>query len=697
MKRSTRLARILPLLVLLSTVLVAPARSQPTAQDDSTSEGPSPVERIALQRMQPRFGAFLDGALNIHRSDARQRWSVAGCLPENGDNSAGGLGPGFDAGLLYELPIATNLMLGARVFYAHLSANQSLEAYIGPVLTSSGDDTTSGITGYHFNSTLGAIMGSVTIGWRPFDRPLWLRIGPEFGNEVINSVDEREELVSPASAVFTDATGQTRSRIRNETSYNVDKFQRLTAVISADYELPLNADETWLLAPEVAFSYDILGVPDESGWVAHQLRGGIAVKYSPPVRKGGPPPTPAPPPPSPSEPILAASLSTSGVTADGFEKDNITMRVEEFVNVQTRSLLHYVFFDSNSATLPPRYDTYGPEAPMYFSFDKLHNHTTLDVYHQILNIVGARMREHPEATLTLTGTNSATGGEASNRELSRARAEAVRDYLFDSWGIDTSRLTVVARGLPQIPSRQDDPDGVAENQRVEIASNVPEILEPVVTTDTLRTVDPPVLRLRPIVTADAGVGQWNLRVTQGNRELKKYEGTGELPQKVDYHIAEAQSEIPVTTDSLISYLEVYDTRGASVTTRSAIPIEQITVRKKRRERLGDIEYDRFNLITFDFDRSTLSPANQRIAEMIKGEIRPKTEVSIVGYTDRLGEEDHNLELSRQRALNTAVALGVPESDATGMGENTELHDNDLPEGRFYSRTVDVVLKTPVQE
>ena len=71
-------------------------------------------------------------------------------------------------------------------------------------------------------------------------------------------------------------------------------------------------------------------------------------------------------------------------------------------------------------------------------------------------------------------------------------------------------------------------------------------------------------------------------------------------------------------------------------------------------------------------------------------------MEIVGYTDRLGEEQHNQELSAQRALSTARALGVPTSSASGAGESQLLFDNNLPEGRFYSRTVNVTIKTPVE-
>ena len=72
-------------------------------------------------------------------------------------------------------------------------------------------------------------------------------------------------------------------------------------------------------------------------------------------------------------------------------------------------------------------------------------------------------------------------------------------------------------------------------------------------------------------------------------------------------------------------------------------------------------------------------------------------MSIVGYSDRLGEAEHNLKLSTERAQNTAKELGVSVDNAQGGGENTELFDNNLPEGRFYSRTVSIVIETPINQ
>jgi outer membrane protein OmpA-like peptidoglycan-associated protein len=83
--------------------------------------------------------------------------------------------------------------------------------------------------------------------------------------------------------------------------------------------------------------------------------------------------------------------------------------------------------------------------------------------------------------------------------------------------------------------------------------------------------------------------------------------------------------------------------------------------------------------------------------MIQKRIQPDSKISITGHTDRVGEFNHNLELSVTRAK--ALSSGIKSDNILlyGMGENELLYDNDTPEGRFYCRRVDVVIETPIKE
>src|SRR5207249_1516000 len=136
------------------------------------------------------------------------------------------------------------------------------------------------------------------------------------------------------------------------------------------------------------------------------------------------------------------------------------------------------------------------------------------VYHDLLNIIGKRMRDRPRTRITLTGCTSNEPEELADRNLATNRAKAVADYLENVWSIPANRITTLTRGLPAKPSSLTEPDGKEENRRVEIAVTDPEILEPIVLSDTALTTDPPMMQFIPSVNAQAGVKYWDLYVTQ---------------------------------------------------------------------------------------------------------------------------------------------------------------------------------------
>lgn len=111
--------------------------------------------------------------------------------------------------------------------------------------------------------------------------------------------------------------------------------------------------------------------------------------------------------------------------------------------------------------------------------------------------------------------------------------------------------------------------------------------------------------------------------------------------------------------------------------------------------------DRFSLILYDFDSAEPSPINARILkEHVYPEITPRTEISIVGYSDVVGQEEHNYELARLRSNKVASlvrdafnARDYKSLTATAFGEEHAPYRYDLPEGRFLSRTVIITLKT----
>jgi outer membrane protein OmpA-like peptidoglycan-associated protein len=124
-------------------------------------------------------------------------------------------------------------------------------------------------------------------------------------------------------------------------------------------------------------------------------------------------------------------------------------------------------------------------------------------------------------------------------------------------------------------------------------------------------------------------------------------------------------------------------------------IELISLKDKRTLMIDDYVIEKFSLVLFDFDKSDILGNNTKIIQLIKTRVGPSSIVEIMGYTDRTGDDDYNQRLSESRAKNTEKHLNLPNTIAKGVGEQILLYNNEIPEGRFYCRTVEIIVKTKV--
>lgn len=643
-----------------------PMLAQPLGDEDTT------VYRTAFS-----VGPFAAYQLAQHDASIGTLPGVFTCEPGFSGSNSGG----FAAGALVEVGMSPMFALQGRLGYSTFSAHLTHQEDIGNVVQ--GNEVVSAISEHVIDLDAGMLTLDARALLKPFSFPLGVHLGLQAGSLMTKDAEQVENLISPEHVTFYG--GYTwRNRFQGELP-DANTLQ-VYGVVGLSYELALSPYVTF--APEVTYNRAFISLIADSAWSTHMLRFGASVK----LRLNEVDPIPPPPPP----PTLAATITATGLLADGTERSVPQLRVEEFLTSQLRPLLNYVFFPENSAEMPERYVRMTSGQASSFREEGLYNLDVLSTYYQMLNVLGRRMQQNPDATIRLVGTNDGNA-EKGNQTLSRQRAQAVRDYLRDVWGIDESRMKVEARNLPEKASNASQPEGQEENRRVEIYPEPSTLLEPVFTSDTLRNTNPPGIRFRQNVQADAGVASWKLVVRQDRRTLKEFSGTGNVPSTLDWSL-ERQADIPRGVAPIEYHIEVEDTTGQRQATPPArLPIDQVTIQKKRRDRIADKEIDRYSLILFDFGKTTLGDANRRIIDFIRGRIASEATVSVTGHSDRVGDEDVNLRLSTERAKVAAAALEVPVADVRGLGESVMLYDNDLPEGRLYSRVVNVLVETPVNE
>jgi len=284
-------------------------------------------------------------------------------------------------------------------------------------------------------------------------------------------------------------------------------------------------------------------------------------------------------------------------------------------------------------------------------------------------------------------------------QLSRDRAELIKKYFTDVWGIAAKRIDVKARNLPVDPSAVEKEEGQQENRRVEIASSIPEITAPIRRDETKYSTTVSSIRLIPEIDAPHGVDRWNVTIKQGARTLFSNEGAGTQPPK--YGDWDIDGDMFRTDNPPVEMtLQVRDKKQQDATATETLTINTLSLERKREERIGDMRVNRSKLILFDFDKATISSRNRAIIEEVKANITPRSKVTILGFTDLVGDADHNIKLSNDRAEAVRKAFGdvLNNLDVTtkGLGSSELQFPNDTPEGRFYCRMVQVVISTPVE-
>ena len=605
--------------------------------------------------------------------------------------------------LLYERPLgepASSLWIAPRVHLSGLGALITTPATEQARARNPVDSSLVNTTRVHQLSATFLSLGADLFVKYPLSSRFFLMGGPSISYLLRRDVNQTEAITSPAQAVFTENGQQTRTLYSGE----IPNGNNILASFTLGGSLDIPVSNKVVLAPELSATMPFNSLRKDYSWRVITAAAGIALKFNvasePSLQVVTPPP---PPPPERPKSKITASVQIAGVTMDsmGIEHEipHPQIRIEEFVRRESYPTLNYIFFSEGSTEIPSRYHLLPSDngtAP--FDPSKLEGKGTLDVYYETLNILGERLQKNPSIRVTLTGSKANTSTEMNALDLSKARAESVKKYFVNVWKIDPARISVQAVNLPNNASPTDTKEGAEENRRVEITSNNPNFLDPLVIENADRTMNPPKIRLHTTEASNLPLIKTSIALQQASRVVLN---SNEVKATQDW--TPSVNDLPRTDTPLVATLYLQDSNGASVELHDTARVEQITIQKKRQERVKDLIIEHYNLITFDFNKADIGPRSQRIVDEIARNVTPKDAIALKGYTDMTGESQHNLALSEQRASNVEAALkqtvGAKGKTITfserGEGE-LDLVDNRLPEGRFLSRTVFVQVTRPVE-
>jgi outer membrane protein OmpA-like peptidoglycan-associated protein len=515
--------------------------------------------------------------------------------------------------------------------------------------------------------------------------PLYVRLSADASFALLSQVPvaESELILQPVGVKFPDSKNP-RSNQREPARLARPTFG-VTGAIGV--EVPLQ--QRLLLGLEAAYRYGLTTVRTDIDWRTNSVQGAVTLRWRflPEETKRDSAETPQSEKTPPT--LAAAQLLIESIAGKPLE-------IQETVVTQTFPLLPYIFFDSASVVVKNRYN---PRIGTTANFDEQSlPKETLAIYYHLLHIIGKRMRANPKTTLTITGTTD--GKEWANADqrqiLAQQRARSVAGFLMGYWGIAQGRLKLTTRDTPKLASSDRYAEGNEENRRVELSSNDPELLAPVVQYRFLeytpvRTEHYMTVKVQNPGAAESYKGSLNaleepFAVTSGVDAPPT-----RLPFALRRKFTAKLSQTVGSLDSADCTLEVKQRDGQTLSAHTRINVETLK---------NQFEVSRLNLIVFDFDRDDMVESNRVMMRgFVLDAIKPNSLVSVLGSTDRLGEAKYNKELSESRAKGVQdfmrrVNPNIRFQEVRGTGASSLPFDNDLPEGRYYCRTVSINVQTP---
>jgi len=459
--------------------------------------------------------------------------------------------------------------------------------------------------------------------------------------------------------------------------------------IGASYSLPIS-ERTWI-SPELLLSLPLTSESRDGELRTFGIHVGASMRTALTVRAVVPPPLPQPP-----RPAVAATIRTHPPV--------VSVTVTEYDSTEVLPLLNQVFFDQGSDAISRRYRTIDQEQAL--RFDKrdsmLREGSALDVYHQVLNIVGRRLQEQVGSTLRINGYRN---GRELDPQLGLRRAESLRRYLVGVWGIAPRRISVMGGGLPPNPARESSEGGFEENARAELIPSDPNITGPWVRIHTQGIATPSSVVFFPNSTAEAGIARWSIHIVQRDSQpWRTLSGVGPPPDSIVWLWMSDEGSMPTYPLQLAYRFQIVDNAGQVGTTDlTPIDVSYVSSRQRLEHRENDSTVESFSLLLFNFDRPEVTAADGELLKAICSRIGSGARVRIIGYTDSLGDASYNRSLAAARARDAAtIVRSLVPGDVHVVvdeehGGEWERFPYSTPEGRSHCRTVFIEVRTPVKK
>ena len=659
---------------------------------------------------------------NSHSSDFENLGVANSCCP--GFTSSFGTGLGIN--LNYQYLLSENWSLLAGLGYNNLSTDFIVEE--NKVINLDGENPLDATIEQKVRSTLSAVLLNLGAEYN-LSNHLDLLFGYRLGLPSDVEYRQTEKILSPASALFNE----TDSKTRTDVSGSIENSLMHSLFANLAYRFYTNSEKSTYLRPNIGYAFGLNSINQEMNLIPSNFNIGLDLVYSFGIGGGSDVQIEennevkrsvyknTQTNESEIKDLAISSevietnkeLGNSGVNQqenptliirpllvnnEGDRQDKNFIYIDEVKSKRLVPLLNYIFFDKDSTHIPIRYSKISKARTSDFSLDSLFDENTLDIYHHVLNIIGKRMIENPGSKLNIAGTKSSDENSQNSKVLAIERAKSVQNYLTDVWGINANRLSLSALDSPNTPSSGNSEEALEENRRVELYSSNPNLLKPVLLNDVLYRPITKTMKFFTVVDTNLKDYNWKLSIVDNQDRILFEDESKDLPPlTLDYNITESIAN-EISNSNRLSYrFTLTDAANERQSLAGDFNILINTIEEKNSKNEKDVRVDKYSLILFDYDGHQLKESNKDIIKLIKSNINKNSKLTISGYTDKIGDPNYNKTLSEKRVNSVANEFNSVNIDNLyHYGETIILYNNKLPEGRFYSRTVEIEAITPTR-
>lgn len=522
-----------------------------------------------------------------------------------------------------------------------------------------------------------------TLSEKLLSGPLIACISPYLGFPISSYFKQTEQIISPDYAVFISNNRRTRERLLIEGQ--IEKIAKPEYGLSFGLANSLKIGYDSYLTQNLMFDFSFNNISTDVNWKVFSVSLSLGLKIPVLTKK-----------------YIIDTIPQIEKERKLIAKDEIKIKSprlpyeEPFVGIEIDSvsgeiqfgsellaslpIVNSVFFKRNSYEIDDFYiqnKTTNPEEYKNMVLPNLFKGDVIEIQsYNLLRIVSI-LNKKPDATITLKGYTSGIKFEPEGISLAKKRAESVKKA-FISWGISESRINTTAYLNPPIPSNQDFPEGVDENQRVDIILNKAPLQE--------------------------YVSSQRFSQFVGNAFIKiDYENIkNDIPIRVTNNFSDSVLEIKNKGEMIIPLKKRLDPTEQMNYLSFAISYDTLKMMKNRL-----IDYQKFHsreielilnnfeaILRFDYDKSNLSDENKSLLIQLCNLLPSGCTIQIIGSTDALGTENRNLILAEERARNAESFIKsiAKNKFKIEMMKKINKFPESTPFGRFLNRSIRIKVR-----